>query len=101
MIITKDHNPFQIRALTADIRIGLLEKVQLIGNFASTMVKLLYAFVWQEQTLDIPFVFDPEANIRGNELIPVVNAFANRLNDFTFYEENFQVGNCYEYRQWR
>lgn len=82
----------EIRALTADIRIGLLEKVQLIGNFASTMVKLLYAFVWQEQTLDIPFVFDPEANVRGNELIPVVNAFANRLNDFTFYEENFQNG---------
>ena len=101
LIITKDPNPFQIRALTADIRIGLLEKVQLIGNFASTMVKLLYAFVWQEQTLDIPFVFDPEANVRGNELIPVVNAFANRLNDFTFYEENFQVGNCYAYRQWR
>ena len=67
--------------------------MQLIGDLASSLVKLLYAFVWQEQTLDIPFVLDPEANIKGNELIPVVNAFANRLNDFTFYEENFQVGN--------
>ena len=66
--------------------------MQLIGDLASALVKLLYAFVWQEQILDIPFVFDPEANIKGNELIPVVNAFANRLNDFTFYEENFQVG---------
>merc|ERR1712061_670723 len=69
----------EIRTVTSGIRIGILEK-------------LLYAFVWQEQILDIPFVFDPEANIKGNELIPVVNAFANRLNDFTFYEENFQNG---------
>ena len=65
--------------------------MQLVGNLASALVKLLYAFVWQEQTLDIPFVFDPEANIRGNELIPVVNSFANMLNDFTLYEQNFQV----------
>ena len=65
--------------------------MQLIGNLASALVKLLYAFVWQEHTLDIPFVLEPEANIRGNELIPVVNAFANMLNDFSLYEQNFQV----------
>ena len=31
----------------------------------------------------------------GAELIPYVNAFANRLNDFTFYEQNFQVRQFY------
>ena len=59
----------------------------------STAVKLLYAFVWQEEYLNPqpPFVLDPEANVLGAELIPIVNSFANRLNNFMYYEQNFQV----------
>ena len=39
-----------------------------------------------------PFVESPAANAVGAELIPIVNSFANQFNDFTYYEQNFQVG---------
>jgi hypothetical protein len=61
------------------------------GNVASTLVKLLYAFVWQEQIFDIPFILDEAANIQGAELIPTINEFANRFNSYTFYEQRLQV----------
>ena len=63
------------------------------GNLLSALVKLIYAFLWDEETIMPPFISDPEANAVGADLIPVVNSFANRFNDFTYYEENFQVGN--------
>ena len=39
----------------------------------------------------LPFIFSPTVNSLGSESIQVVNKLANILNDFTFYEENFQV----------
>ena len=39
-----------------------------------------------------PIVFEPEANARGADLIPVVNAFANSLNTFNNdYDVNLQL----------
>lgn len=52
---------------------------------------MVYAFLWDEESILPPFVFDPEANEMGAELIPLVNSFGNRFNDFTYYEQNFQV----------
>ena len=56
---------------------------------------MIYAFLWDEESIIPPFIFDPEANEIGAELIPLVNSFANRFNDFTYYEQNFQVGFVY------
>ena len=41
-------------------------------------------------------VFDPDTNARGAELIPVVNAFANGLNDFPIYDQNLQVSKDFQ-----
>ena len=83
---------FQFRALTSNLQIGPLQKLQLQDNLLSTLVKMIYAFLWDEESIIPPFIFDPEANEIGAELIPRVNSFANRFNDFTYYEQNFQVG---------
>ena len=83
---------FQFRVLTINLQMGPLEKLRLQGNLLSTLVKLVYAFLWDEESILPPFIFDPEANAIGAELIPLVNSFGNRFNDFTFYEQNFQVG---------
>ena len=77
--------------LTVNLEIGPLEKLELQGNLLSTLVKLIYAFLWDEETILPPFISDPEANAVGAALIPLVNSLANRFNDFTYYEQNFQV----------
>jgi len=82
---------FQFRALTADLRVPPAEKLQLGGNIISASAKLLYGFLWQEAYIRPPFVDDPAANAIGAELIPLVNSFANRFNNFTYYEQNLQV----------
>ena len=73
------------------MQINAIERLRLQGNLFSAVIKLLYAFLWQESTFDFPLLLNPAVNAIGAELIPSVNAFANRLNDFTFYEQNFQV----------
>ena len=68
------------------------EKLQLDLDFDSALVKLIYAFIWQEWVItDNPMVFDPEVNVQGNALITTVNAFANSLNNFPIYDQNLQV----------
>ena len=81
----------QLRFLIGDLNLGPGEKLHLQGNVISAAVKLLYACVWQEELIETPFLFDPLANEIGAELVPIVNAFANQLNDFTFKDQNFQV----------
>ena len=82
---------FQYRNLTRNLFISPLQKLRLKKNLISTLQKLIYAFVWQENTFEIPFVFDPIANFLGAGSLRVVNGIANVLNDFTFHEKNFQV----------
>ena len=77
--------------LIADFRVPPAEKLQLGGNILSAAAKLLYGFLWQEAYIRPPFVDDPAANAIGAELIPLVNSFANRFNNFAYYEDNFQV----------
>ena len=81
----------QFRNLTANLSIRPLEKLRLKGNLASTVKKLIYAIVWQESRIKIPFVFDPTANLLGALSLPVVNGIANAFNDFTYFEKSFQV----------
>ena len=82
----------QFRTLTADLVVPPAEKLRLEGNIISAFVKLMYAFLWQEAYIRPPFVTSPAANAVGAELVPLVNSFANQFNDFTYYEQNFQVG---------
>ena len=45
----------------ADVQLGILEKTQLELNFGGTLVKLLYAFLWQEYVLTgADILLDPE-----------------------------------------
>ena len=74
------------------MNLGVLQTVELETNFASAMVKLLYAFVWQEWVLtNNPAVFEPETNAMGNAAITTVNSFANSLNNWPIYDQDLQV----------
>ena len=84
--------PFQFRSLTNGY-LKISEKLRLQKNFLSAGIKLLhvYAFVWQENVINNPLVFDPTLNLFGAKIIKFVNRFANELNIFVYYEQNFQV----------
>ena len=84
-------NILQYRSLTANLIVSPLQKLRLKKNMISAAKKLIYAFVWQETAIEMPFVFDPLANLLGAGSLPVVNGIANLFNDFTFHEKNFQV----------
>jgi len=82
--------------LTANISLSQFEKAQLIEDTVGTVLKLLFAFVWQEGTLDLgDIIFTPEANAMGAVLLPEVNSFANNLTSWDLYIEDLQDGSGY------
>ena len=90
-IFTKNTN-FQIRQSVTQLDITPVEVLHLKGDFLGALIKLIYAFVWQEWVITSdPRVFDPDVNAAGNAAIPAVNAFANSLNNFPIYDQDLQV----------
>lgn len=86
-----EHYLPELRVAMADVNLGILEKTQLELNFGGTLVKLLYAFLWQEYVLTGADIFlDPEVNTMGALLMPSVNALANWLTDFPVLDDNLQ-----------
>lgn len=60
------------------------------------IIKFAYALIWQEEVFGFSnesVIFDPEYNILGAELLPVVNEIANGLSSFPVYDENLIVRN--------
>ena len=68
------------------------EKLRLRKNFLSAGLKLMYAFMWQEQFVEDQIVYNPHVNLLGAMLVPVLNRFFNEFNSFSYYELEFQVG---------
>jgi hypothetical protein len=53
----------EVRAATSHIELSLAEKGQIEGNTIGTVLKLLYAFLWQEEVLvSAPILLDPFVN---------------------------------------
>ena len=53
----------EVRDATGHIQLSLVEKGQIEGNTIGTVLKLLYAFVWQEEVLvDSSILLDPFVN---------------------------------------
>ena len=82
---------FQLRELTSGLFIWPNERLKLQKNFISAGLKLVYAFIWQEEFLENQIVYNPILNSFGAKMIPVVNRFANELNSFVYWEQDFQV----------
>ncbi|XP_059085901.1 uncharacterized protein LOC131882685 [Tigriopus californicus] len=101
-VFIKEHYLPEMRALTATLNLTTEEKLVVQGNFESALIKLLYAFVWQEWAIgENPIIYDPAINEQGADLIPVINAFANSLNTFPIYDQDVQDGvNSYPGDEW-
>jgi len=68
--------------VTADIKLSQLQKAQLLSKLAGTIVKLGYAFAWQEWVFPSPWLLRPGVNALGAELLPSVNRIADFLTGF-------------------
>lgn len=79
-----------IRDATADFSLSLTQRVGLVSKFAGTLLKLLYAFMWQEQTFAYKAVYDPTWNLFGALLMPAVNSLANVLTGFNHADASIQ-----------
>merc|ERR1712179_323930 len=87
--------------ITESVSISVVEKAELLESTAGTVIKLLYAFVWQEKTLDLgDAILTPEANAFGAALLPHINSFGNNLTMWDMYVEDIQIGSGYPGSSW-
>ena len=87
---------------TQHINLTSEEFLQLEGNLFSTVIKLFYAFLWQEQALTQDDTFlQPSVNALGTFLLPLVNAVGNNLNGYSYSDAMMQSGlNMYPGENW-
>ena len=66
-------------SVTDGSRLTSLQAAELTENTAGTVVKLLYAFLWQEAVIDLDGLnLTPEANAAGAALLPRLNQLGRR-----------------------
>ena len=86
---------------TENVSISVLEKAELLENTAGTVLKLFYAFVWQEEVIDLGGAnLTPEANAFGAALLPHVNEYANNLTTWSLWVPDVQAGGGYPGSGW-
>merc|ERR1712226_1506793 len=81
--------PVLERALD-ETKIRFPERVMVFRAFVGTITKLLYAFLWQEDTFDVQFVYKPIISTIGAFLMPHVNSFANMISGFKHFTPSIQ-----------
>jgi hypothetical protein len=87
--ILKDYLP-ELRNATATIKLSSLEKMSLGLKGSGTVMKLVYAFCWQENTFTAPILKKPGVGILGAELMPSINTAANMLTGFVHTDKDTQ-----------
>jgi len=75
-----------------DFQLTLQEKEAMVPVMLGTVLKLLWAFVWQEQTFVYSFQFNATWNVIGNLVTPSVFALGNKLTKFQHDDLDYQKG---------
>jgi len=86
--LTDQYLPTFRAAMT--FQLTLEEKEAMVPVILGTVMKLLWAFVWQEQTFLYSFIFDPTWNYIGNLLTPPLFSLANNLTQFPHDDMDYQ-----------
>lgn len=87
LFILFDYIP-AVRAGLRDIIITPEDQDKLLRTGVGAIIKLLWAFVWQEGIFRFPF--DPEWNRQGAELMPFVNELARAISGYNYVDESVQ-----------
>jgi hypothetical protein len=90
-----------IRGSMVNIQLTLAEKASVLSKGVGTIIKLLYAFMWQEGIFKYGILYNPTWNVFGALLIPAVNALSNKLTGFEHPDASIQMGeDIYPGQEW-
>merc|ERR1712172_157936 len=85
-----------IREASSEHYLGLRDRLVLWRDTLATVVKLFYAFIWQEKVIDFGGSnLTPEANQLGAQLLPIINQYANNQTSWSLHVEDVQAGEGY------
>jgi len=85
-----------IREASSQHYLGLRDRLVLLQDTLATVVKLFYAFVWQEKVIDFNGSnLTPEANQLGAQFLPIINQYANNQTSWSLHVEDVQNGESY------
>jgi hypothetical protein len=90
LFLTEHFMPEFRREVSSKIPMGGADRATLANQFIGTVMKMIYAFYWQEQIVDRDHLDDPEAVARGAVMMPVLNALANDISGFVFVDQDVQ-----------
>ena len=83
----------ELEAITDLHPLTTLEKAELLENTLGTVMKLLFAFVWQEAVIDLNGLNEiPAVNEAGTAFLPQFNMFANNLTLWDLNVSDVQLG---------
>jgi len=71
-----------LRGALAGVPMTFEERAALVPKMLGTLMKLLYAFIWQEHLVRYGALYNPVWNLCGALLIPSVNSLCNKLTGF-------------------
>ena len=74
----------------AGISLTIPERFSLGLKGVGTLIKMMYAFLWQEEIIPWFGIKDASLNRFGGEAMPYVNALGNALSGFAHYDDNVQ-----------
>ena len=66
-----------------DVSVSFWDWVELARLFTGMMIKILYAFLWEEEDLTPEFIKDPTLISLGGYAIPIVNIISDLISDQT------------------
>lgn len=81
-----------IQAAASNVVISDNERFILMRQFAGTVLKLLYSFLWQEKTLQLDIFLQDGPNRIGADIMPVLMSLFNFISGFDHADEAFQNG---------
>ena len=81
----------ELRTVIEPLKIKPQHKLQVLKKFIGPLIKLVYAFVWQENTFDLDDkIFRKDFNTLGFTMMPVVHKKANSFTGFVHYDKTLQ-----------
>ena len=88
----------QLQEITDNFPLTSLEKAELLENTVGTVMKLLFAFLWQEDVIDTGgFNEIPAVNEAGAALLPQFNMFFNNITLWDLNVQDVQLGGGWSY----
>lgn len=67
-----------------------IDRAMLGDRGVGTLVKMIYAFIWQEEILPGDHLNSIENNIKGAEMMPVINGIANEISGYFHSDRDLQ-----------